>query len=697
MDDGVPISAQTPTEYTIGIIDAGSNNPWYIDPVTTQHLKGGALQTVGWTRVEGSNTGIVKVPVSGSSIVEGDIGLDISHSDGDAGTLLYVQSDFLHIRPDSSAAANNFDSTSGTLSCNGHTASQTAAASSGENVWANIFTLGTIETNTELYVYQNNLPLAQWWPTGHMDILVTVRDFGSLIDLGLLFIYARQYTKQYDHFSVSVANGGRTPVPLATAADINNSSGYKTFTGSSGNGTFNPGNYIYVGANWASATKKAVLTQVAGTTANPELTYYLIGNLTDFAASDAVKEFNPATMTDGDASCTAGSPSASGPEAAPASGLTIGFGGIDRDLDNGNGMRPYAVELDLQGSIEVEDLYQRLKYITRRGYTGDIDTETGQTVIGQAYTGIGDYQIPFDSGSTADPFTEGETITATGSFSGILTAKHITGSGEGFMILRQTRGTTPADGVTLTGAGSGHTALVDEDGGADPVVAISPVKVSPFGTFAGGKFFGARGVWLANVPAADATNYELVDCMGVRQVPPQSIAITVTGVVQNTQCYVADLNQFEYLNTPATSQVSGNRYQASTTLVYASDIPVIVRAREMGYLPYESTAIIGAGGLFVTAVWQVDPNWKLVVSGVDITFNENSPSADAIVRASGNFETDGWLAVMGQVTVEGSTGNDGTYEIGSISGGTLTLATAEELTQEGPASGVTLTFSRREL
>ena len=31
MDDGVPMSAQTPTEYTIGIIDTGDKDPWFID------------------------------------------------------------------------------------------------------------------------------------------------------------------------------------------------------------------------------------------------------------------------------------------------------------------------------------------------------------------------------------------------------------------------------------------------------------------------------------------------------------------------------------------------------------------------------------------------------------------------------------------------------------------------------------------
>src|SRR4030042_2338708 len=52
MDDGVPMSAQTPTEYTIGIIDTGDKDPWFIDRTTVEHLKGGALKTASWARKE---------------------------------------------------------------------------------------------------------------------------------------------------------------------------------------------------------------------------------------------------------------------------------------------------------------------------------------------------------------------------------------------------------------------------------------------------------------------------------------------------------------------------------------------------------------------------------------------------------------------------------------------------------------------
>lgn len=48
---------------------------------------------------------------------------------------------------------------------------------------------------------------------------------------------------------------------------------------------------------------------------------------------------------------------------------------------------------------------------------------------------------------------------------------------------------------------------------ADP--SYSKVVVSPFGTYTGGRFYGARGVWLKNVPYNDTNDYQLIDGNGV--------------------------------------------------------------------------------------------------------------------------------------------------------------------------------------
>lgn len=688
----IPIRAVTPTQYEVGAFDTGDRRPWYIDRNSVKHLTGAGLNSAQWTRDTTNRTashGIVKITRTGTNIVAGDIGATINNATGgDDGWLLHVDGDTLWIRPDTKDAADDWDSTSGNITCNGHTDVQASAAVSAENIWANIYTLGTIEAQTEMVVYQNSSALTQWWSTGHIDILVLVKDFGTLTDSGILIVYARQYTKLYDHYQATVSSGGRTPIPLATAVDTNNGTGYSTFTGTgTDSAKFNVGNYMYVGASWAAATAKAVITAVNSAT----LTYYLIGDLTLIQSGDTVTEYVPSTGANGDGACTAGTVSATtnGPTDTTPATITVTFGGSNQDLVNGNGSRPYSVIIDCK-SVALSIVYQRLKYITRRGETGDIDTlsSPAQSIIGQSYTGIGDYYIPYDGGSIDNPFTEGSAVTAAG-FSAVVTSKHDRGTSEGFIIVRNVRGTIPVDNTVLTGGG--NTASVDTNGGLDPVTAIAPVKQSPFGTFAGGKFFGARGVWLDNVASADATNFQLIDSEGVEQRPPNSVPIVLTGVVQNTQCYIADSTPTEYLNTTATEVVSGDTYQASTTFTYSTDIDVTIRAREMGYLPFETTGAIKSSGLSVTAVWQVDPNWKLVVSGVNISFT----ATDTITRASGNFTTDGWLVVMSQVTVEGSATNDGTYTITAVGSNTITVSSG--ISTAGAEAGITLTYTRRSL
>ena len=121
IDDGTCFSAETPVEYTIGKIDTGDTEPWYITFDLMEHVTGGALRTSGWERVETTNTGIVVVPVSsGGSIASTDEGETVTHGDGDSGTILEViitggSTDYVVIRPDSSASTDSFDTGSGTL------------------------------------------------------------------------------------------------------------------------------------------------------------------------------------------------------------------------------------------------------------------------------------------------------------------------------------------------------------------------------------------------------------------------------------------------------------------------------------------------------------------------------------------------------------------------------------------------------
>jgi len=519
--DSIPIKAITPTQYQIGSFDAGDRQPWFIDPDSVQHLTGSGLDSAKWSRDLSTRTGshgIYKLTRTTTNLTSSDIGRTYTTSGTATGWILHVSGNYIWVRPTDGTATHDMSGIT-SITANSVTDTLTSSATvTDESIYANIYTLGTIADATEMLLYQNFTALTQWWSTGHIDILVLVQDFGTIIDSGILTVYARQYTKAYDHYSLTVSSGGRTPVPLATAADSNNTTGYWTVTLSGGSSTlFTTGNYMYVGASWSTATAKAVITYVTGA----DVTYYLIGDLTNIANGNTVTEYDPLTAADSDGSGTAETPAATGPTTTPSSNLTVVFGASTHDI--GNGSAPYSVTLDLQSTISVSQLYQRTKYLTRRGTTSDIDTGS-QSVIGETYVGIGDILLPYDNQSTS--FVEGETINGeTSGATGIVTADHTT-----YLILRDVRGTFQDNenlrsGVTVR-------ALADVASG---VVTLSPIKTSPFGTFAGGKFFGARGVYLANVPGTYANNYELIDTLGTRQVPPQSISLTVSGLVAGDQ------------------------------------------------------------------------------------------------------------------------------------------------------------------
>ena len=59
----------------------------------------------------------------------------------------------------------------------------------------------------------------------------------------------------------------------------------------------------------------------------------------------------------------------------------------------------------------------------------------------------------------------------------------------------------------------------------------SEVKASPFGTFAGGKFFGAQGVYFINLHADDAQAFQLIDKAGIARTPPNYQSVVITGVI----------------------------------------------------------------------------------------------------------------------------------------------------------------------
>jgi len=572
-DDATFMSAETPTEYTIGLIDANDSNPAYIQYEAVQHLTGGAIKTSGWTRTPGSATGIVVVPVTNSTntIVTADVGFDITHADGDSGTLLEVltpngTTDYLVIRPDSSAAANNFDSTSGTLTCNANTATQTAASKTGEQVWANLFNVTPIEADTHVYMYQGavadasrarisdiNDSTQDWWTEGSFDRLIYIRDFTSasnpIIDEGRITAFARKANTLYDSFEVSTSttSGGRNPVPLSAAADLNHTTGYKSITTTAvGTDDFTVGDEI----EGATSGARGIITLITGSSPTYTFHYYLIGDpQTDFQTAAETITNNDAT---GSATKDGSAPSDEGPGLATwftsNSFPTITHANTTADIDDDGTDEFYGITIDCNQN-PLTEVYEWLQHVTRNGETGTTATDG---IEGEQYVGPTVYLAY--SGTVTGTVSEGSDVTqATSGATGIVVSHDTTNK---VLLLRDTRGTFNTANVVTDNDASG---TFTPDTAA---VTFNANKQSPFGSLAGGRFFGARGVVLIDYLASDENNFQLIDAPGDTKQRPIAISLSVSNLVGTDETTTTDDYVVSHRLTGAGGDIDKTEYSA---------------------------------------------------------------------------------------------------------------------------------------
>ena len=217
MDDAVPMSAQTPTSYTM-------INGWVIQEELTHYLYGGAIQTSGYTDE-------IRTLICGSSgwtdFVAGDRGNTLTGgTTGDTGTILDWDNAAYKIWVRMDDSGDTFDDASETYTQSGTGAgTSTAISTTGEHLFANPYTLGTLEGTPTLYIFQNGERIApDWWSTGHFDVLIKVTESDVDIDSKKITVFNRTWTDTFDHFEIALTSAGQNAVPLGTADDLNNTS-----------------------------------------------------------------------------------------------------------------------------------------------------------------------------------------------------------------------------------------------------------------------------------------------------------------------------------------------------------------------------------------------------------------------------------------------------------------------------------------
>lgn len=433
LDDSVPMSAQTPTQYTM-------INGWFLSPDSIPYLDSGSIATNGYT----NEIHLITFGGTYTNAVAGDIGKTVTDDSVDFGTLIHYDNTAKKwwVRTGSAtiaASGSTMAITSGT-----GTGVSNADSLTGEDLFPNVYTLGSIESGTTIYIEQNDSVVTSWWSTGHIDILLQVKESGVEIDGANITVFARNYGNTFDHFDIDLSTGGRNAVPLATAVDLNNTT--------------------------AAAT---------------------------------IEDYQDGTIAT----------------------VAITYGNFTADIDIDGTDENYGAQIDCDG-VSIDKVYEVCKWWTQGTSTKDLDGTAGKIYV------------------SVEP----------GSY--------------------------------------------------------TPVKASPLGTFAGGKFFGAKGVYLINVAAADAQNYQLIDEDDNTITPPNYQAFIVNSVVSGDRVAIFPasggvVNKAQSASHATLNVLSNNEFVGGTS--FPVDTPaagtlIVVATDEEEEHVYRYTSITGSTMAFPTPI-----------------------------------------------------------------------------------------------
>lgn len=503
MDDTIPMSAQTPTEYTL-------INGWFTDDDSFQFLKGGAVQSSGWLHPTNTTGVRILTLASITGVTSADIGKAVAGvTTGDTGKLLAFNTTDKKLWVRTDAADDLFDNASENINVDAILAgAMSVVAVSGENLWPNVYTLGTIEQHVneeQIYIAQNGARIfsgSEWWPEDktnsavrHIDVLIKTKEAGTEIDSGNITVFLRNYPSGgnadlYDHFGIDLTAGGRNAVPLATSVDLNNTSQQSTVSGYNDISiAFVNGTITYSAVNGAFTD----FTTITGSTGGA--TGVFLKQTTTTGAGTMTLGNVVGTFQNGEA--LTGAPSKS---ATSSSTLTKTYT-MTKAFEQGTN-KNYSVIIGCATRV-LSQTYEYLKYVTR---------------IGSTFTM---YPTTYPQGGPLTFSTQ-----------------------QGQLYIR-----------------------AHEDTQTTPTNTFSPVKASPFGTFAGGKFFGAQGVWIENMATADIQNFQLIDSDGATQSPPNKQSVTISNLLSDDRVSVFRTTSGTTINKAVYTAAAGNNTGNSTFVV----------------------------------------------------------------------------------------------------------------------------------
>jgi len=587
-------------------------NGWWMNDESFKYLKTGSVITAGWdasTFDDGVRilyfTSITTPPIVG------DIGEDvIGASSGTTAKLLNYDNTLNKWWVRMSDTADDFSTNENVYVSGGDGDGDLTVSDfslTGENIYGNFYTIGTIESSPypQVYVYQDSEKISSWWLKGHVDILVKIQETDNLIDNGLLSVYTRQFGDDFDHSIVDLSSGARTPVALSTSKNDDNINGSHYLLYDGWVSDFVIGETIGNGSGITNQTAFGEIIGITEVISNTEGILELGNVIGTFGDNEDLYVYNTTTQR-GIVNGTAGDTLIS----YTASSTFDGEEGEFVDGTNTTAQRTIRGVLEnttdsylvCESTIDPDDTDGLLHYTTfedLEAITSTLGSGTTNIISSTLASGYKDIRLWFISGelevADSSTFTAGKKVTGTssGHIGWVISIdsvndKLVLGNATGIFenleaITDNGSGSSTAVGTMVSintydfafteqstpypynlfvelgtrGSGSERTLLemfeymkyttgesslfqmytqptnTPEDG-QEYIIAYTgyaPDKASPLGSYAGGAYFGPRGVWIQNMPPDEVISYQLIDADNILRPPPTTIINVVSGVV----------------------------------------------------------------------------------------------------------------------------------------------------------------------
>ena len=508
------------------------------------------------------------------------------------------------------------------------------ASVSGEDLYANVYTLGTIETTpaAQIYIFQAGAAIPEWsdlsnWDRGHIDVLIKVKEAGTELDGAVVTVFARQSGDLYGHYEIDLTAGGRSAVPLSTTDDLNEDIGEYSLLYDAETVGFTTLGQIITGGTSAATAELVAITDW-GTTGLLKLR----GKKGTFQDNETITGSSEGSATVngtvGDTSLlydteTVGFTTMGQTITGGTSGAKRLLRGVQDDGTTGK----LVMQVDATQTGNNRDpqykAFQDDEIIT--GSTQGSATANGASTT--IVSGWSDVTVAFVNGTathggTTGTFILGERVTWPTAQSGIL----LKDTGSAVTLGNCTD--TALNTKTITGDISGATCVASQNlqsahtmnknfeqqsaypydviinagdiyavgralaevyqyfkfvcqeestfamytvvtgvitvlDGEEYIIAYSgyvPSVPAPLGTFAGGKYFGAQGIWIEGM--ATGQSYQYTDSNGVIRQPYASVSVRVTALVSGDRIAVfrttaGAINKVMY-TSHATNNVRGD-------------------------------------------------------------------------------------------------------------------------------------------